>query len=123
MRTKLSAVDWVLLALFFLALAVLECCTTGCALVGTPEPPTWIIVGNTGSMRPTFVGGELREVQRKQFADLAAGDIVLTYFSGEYHIHRLLSRRNGRWTTKGDASAVPDPHTMTADGYGGCVVP
>lgn len=97
---------------------------TACSPSDSPTPLTpQVTIGYTGSMKPTFVGGEVRTVLHIPYSDLKKGDIVETYFSRGWHPHRLVSLHFNRWTTKGDANPVNDSHEMTEETYGGVILP
>lgn len=88
-----------------------------------PPPSPIVRIGYTGSMVPTFKGGELRFVTKTPFNKLRPGRIVLTYFGFAWHPHRLKWKQGDRWITQGDANAWPDIHPMTEDNYGGTIDP
>lgn len=100
-------------------LALLLC---GCA--HNPQDVRWVIIGNTGSMRPTFVGGELRVPVKIAFKDLRAGMIGLRDHGDWVVPHRLVRlERPGRWVTKGDANPSEDISRLTPDTFCGIILP
>lgn len=96
---------------------------SGCGESPVPPPPNVVVIGYTGSMRPTFTGGEIRPVIPTPYESLEAGEVVLHYFDNGWKAHRLVSLSLGRWKTRGDATNVPDPHLMTERTYGGTIRP
>lgn len=87
----------------------------------------------TGSMKPTFDETWLLLVQRKAFADLRIGDIILyrapdgITFSGQANAticHRVWGTSSGHSVvlTKGDANWQVDPVNVTETMYVGTVV-
>ncbi len=102
---------------------VLGVLIVGCGEAPVPPAPSVVVIAHTGSMRPTFTGGEIRPVFPIPYESLVPGQIVLHYFGGRWTAHRLVSRSLGRWKTKGDATDIVDPHQMTARTYGGVIRP
>lgn len=96
---------------------------TGCSTAPVVPLSEYILVADTGSMRPALNGGEVFPVIRLPYADLRSRDIALTWFSGAWHPHRLTTKFLGRWKTKGDANPREDDHQMTPETYGGIIIP
>ncbi len=104
-----------------IGVAALVLLLAGCENDVQPLSPT-VIVGYSGSMRPTFVGGEVRTVIHKPFDDLQKGDIALSFFGGGWHPHRLTTKHLGRWKSKGDANCCEDVYQMGPENYGGVIL-
>lgn len=84
--------------------------------VGSIEP--------TGSMRPTLDERHIVVVERRDYSELAKGQIAL--FTGSWTrdviAHRLVSRAEHAWQTKGDNLSITDPYPMTIKTFSGFVV-
>lgn len=91
--------------------------------------PADTTVKNTGSMEPTFTGGERIHIAPINIRDVREGDIVVTYWEGRElnTMHRVIGIRNVGGTiglvTKGDANLERDPHITTAAELVGIVRP
>lgn len=93
-----------------------------------PPAPFLTVIGKTGSMRPTFQGGELRTVEPAKIGDLKVGDIIVWRWVAKQLnvIHRVWKvgrAGNGRTyvITKGDNNWYPDPVSVTAGELRGIV--
>lgn len=83
-----------------------------------------VLIGWTGSMRPTFVGGELRTVIHKPYSEIHKGDIVLRKDCfGRVIPHRAVEKWLGRWTTKGDNNRYSDAAKLDETNYLGVIFP
>lgn len=82
-------------------------------------------IANTGSMKPALDESQIVIVERRSFARLRAGDIVLidaAWSPGARVAHRLVEQLPmGWWITRGDANQQPDPLMRECD-YAGAVV-
>ena len=63
------------------------------------------------SMRGEFLPGEVLELSRISFADLAVGDVVavLDDNAADNYVHRLIRKTPQQALTMGDANRFPDP--------------
>lgn len=77
----------------------------------------WVSMTFTGSMYPTFKGGEVRAVIHKPYSEIAPGEIVLRKTAFNIVCHRAKVKRLGRWITQGDANKFPDPGYMNEETY------
>jgi len=92
--------------------------------------PTWARVGFTGSMVPTFLGGERYLIESAPFQDVREGDVIVIWWEVKALnvVHRVISiKRDGQgrataFVTKGDANQVRDPYLCTPDNYVGRAV-
>lgn len=74
------------------------------------------------SMWPSFQEGDLVEVEPVDFERLKVGDCLLFLANGNQKIvHRLIDMRKGL-RTRGDATAIPDPHKVAPEQVMGRVV-
>lgn len=64
------------------------------------------IVSNTGSMRPTYYGGEHVMLEPADSAEV--GDIIVFQRDNKLIIHRVIFEFEGCYITKGDATFIPD---------------
>lgn len=92
--------------------------------------PTWARVGFTGSMVPTFMGGERYLIEAAPFEAIREGDVIVVWWpaKGLNVVHRAISIKraaNGQAVaivTKGDANQVRDPYLCTPENYVGRAV-
>lgn len=92
--------------------------------------PTWARAGFTGSMIPTFQGGERYLIEAAPFDDIREGDVIVIWWKGKglNVVHRVISikrdanGRNQAFITKGDANLVRDPYLCTPENYVGRAV-
>ncbi len=64
------------------------------------------VVSDTGSMRPTYKGGE--EVLLKPAQSAEIGDIIVFSNGSRLIMHRVIFKFEGCYITKGDAVLFPD---------------
>jgi len=64
------------------------------------------IVAHTGSMRPTYKGGE--QVLMEPASSAEVGDIIVFERESKLVMHRVIFEFRGCYITKGDASLLPD---------------
>ncbi|MBN1170312.1 S26 family signal peptidase [Candidatus Micrarchaeota archaeon] len=64
------------------------------------------VVGNTGSMIPTYRGGEKVLLMPTAYAN--PGDIIVFEKNDSLIIHRVIFEFRGCYITKGDATWLPD---------------
>lgn len=102
----------------------------GCGKVEpTPPPPDLIKVAFTGSMEPTFHGGEIRPVEHMPIEMVCVGQIIIVWRGAKDYwvLHRVISIRKVAGeislVTKGDANLERDQFICTKDIYGGVVNP
>jgi len=89
--------------------------------------PTWARAGFTGSMIPTFQGGERYWLEAAPFQAIQEGDIIVVWWpaKGLNVVHRAIAiRRDAKGhteaiITKGDANMQRDPYLCTPDNYVG----
>lgn len=92
--------------------------------------PTWARVGFTGSMIPTFQGGERYLIEAAPFQDITEGDVIVIWWEAKARnvVHRVISiKRDGQgrnlaFVTRGDANQVRDPYLCTPENYVGRAV-
>ena len=72
------------------------------------------------SMTPTIVDGEVLRVERMRTEDLAENDIILFRDHAGFRAHRIIGidRREGMFTTQGDAATSPDFPIVSTQIYG-----
>jgi len=92
--------------------------------------PSWAQAGFTGSMVPTFQGGERYLIAATPFQDVKEGDVIVIWWEAQAKnvVHRVISiKRDGdgratAFVTKGDANAIRDPYLCTPENYVGRAV-
>ena len=84
--------------------------------VARPVAPFLTTIADTGSMRPTLMGGEVLKVLPCAFANVPVGAVIVfeDVARGLFIVHRVIARGragNGKvWLrTKGDANRDADP--------------
>jgi len=122
-RLSLTALDALGLALLVAAL-VLPFCVAGCSQSATSaDRPAFVCTAQSAgtSMLPTFSEWETVRLELCKFSDLRAGDTVIYWHDGmRMWVHHRLTHRDaidGRWHTRGDNNAWPDPGRMTSDEF------
>ena len=108
-----------------LLLAAIALCLT---VDGKPTAPYRTVIGDTGSMRPLWHGGEICVVSAFPFDLVAPGMIVVAEHHSMNVGHDVIAVRraaNGQkyLITKGRANARRDPWVTTAKEYIGIIVP
>jgi signal peptidase I len=92
--------------------------------------PTWARAGFTGSMVPTFRGGERYLIEPAPFQAIRKGDIIVVWWEARSLnvVHRAIDiKRDDKGqtvaiATKGDANQVRDPYLCTESNYVGRAV-
>lgn len=72
-------------------------------------------IAHTGSMVPTFKGGELKMVRPIAYADLKPGMIAVFKTPSGLIVHRVVRVTPKFFTTKGDANRNFDPLNKPSD--------
>lgn len=70
------------------------------------------------SMLPTIWPGDILQIERKPWDELAVGDVVLVKREKRVVIHRLVGSSGRRWVTRGDAMPQDDPPVAPDDVLG-----
>lgn len=90
--------------------------------------PLVTTIAHTGSMKPTFMGGETVFVKKSSIEDVKVGDIIDAYWAGigKNVGHRVIAIRmvNGQigLVTKGDANLVRDEVITTKENFNGIII-
>ena len=92
--------------------------------------PGYGIVSFTGSMKPTFQGGEIFGIAKWPFEDVQVGEIIVVWWEGLQInvVHRVIAIRHDRdgkvvgLVTKGDANMSRDHVICTKENFVGLVI-
>ena len=82
----------------FLSVLLLASFSSGTLLMG--------VIGDTGSMVPTYNGGEKVLLMTTNHAE--TGDVIVFERNGSLIVHRVVFEFYGCYVTKGDATWMPD---------------